>query len=264
MGEHLDAQLNYHRLLSTTIDLGVLLLVNGAEIYRVEESMQRILKAYGIESTDVFAIPNLIILSMETADKETVTKTRRVYARGTNYRIVCEVNDYVRYICAQKPPLAEVRQHTQEIRRGPVYGFPTQLFAAALIGFFFTLFFDGTLKDAVVAMAAVALAKALCMQMERFHANAFFVTLVASLIHTTVATGCSLFMPDLHLGRMITGTLMILVPGIAFTTAIRDMIARDLLAGMIAGLECILVGSAIAIGSTVGYWAVSEGWKWLT
>ena len=168
MGEYLDVQLNYHRLLSTTIDLGVLLLVNGAEIYRVEESMQRILKAYGIESTDVFAIPNLIILSMETADKETVTKTRRVYARGTNYRIVCEVNDYVRYICAQKPPLAEVRQHTQEIRRGPVYGFPTQLFAAALIGFFFTLFFDGTLKDAVVAMSAVALAKALCMQMERF------------------------------------------------------------------------------------------------
>ncbi|MDU7245517.1 MAG: threonine/serine exporter family protein, partial [Clostridiales bacterium] len=98
MGEHLDTELSYHRLLSTTIDLGVLLLVNGAEIYRVEESMQRILKAYGIESTDVFAIPNLIILSMETADKETVTKTRRVYARGTNYRIVCEVNDYVRYI----------------------------------------------------------------------------------------------------------------------------------------------------------------------
>lgn len=257
-------EIAYHQLLSLTIKLGVLLLTNGAEIYRVEESMQRILNAYGIETTDVFAIPNLIIISMETPEQATVTKSKRVYTRATNYDIVCEVNDYVRQVCAEKPPLADIDKQIKEIRNRPIYGFPMQLFAAAMVGFAFTLFFGGTLLDALVGMSAVLLAKALCIQMERFHANSFFVTVVASFIHTTVVTGCSLFIPGLQLGKIITGTLMILVPGVAFTTAIRDVIARDLLAGMVAGIECLLVGCAIAIGSAVGYWAVSEGWQWLT
>ena len=44
-------------------ELGRQLLQNGAEIYRVEDSIQRLLTAYGYARAEIFAIPFCIILS---------------------------------------------------------------------------------------------------------------------------------------------------------------------------------------------------------
>ena len=41
--------MDYDRLLNLTTDLGYQLMASGAEIYRVEESMHRVLNAYGLE-----------------------------------------------------------------------------------------------------------------------------------------------------------------------------------------------------------------------
>ncbi len=256
-----DEEIDYHRLLNVSIRLGVLLLENGAEIYRVEESIQRVLHAYGVKKVDLFAIPTLIIVSIEDNNFETLTKTKRLHSRSTNFDRVNVANDYIRYICKAKPPLKDVLDEIDLIKERPVYGLPMHLFSAALVGFAFTLFFSGTITDALVAMTAVLLGRAVGVQMERFHANSFYITVVASFIHTAVASTICLFFPELHLDRIIMGTLMILVPGVAFTTALRDIIARDLLAGMVAGLEALLIASAIAIGSALAYWTVAGGWS---
>ena len=58
--------MDYDRLLNLTTDLGYQLMASGAEIYRVEESMHRVLNAYGLERPEVFAIPNCIIVSVTT------------------------------------------------------------------------------------------------------------------------------------------------------------------------------------------------------
>ena len=58
--------INYHRLLKQVIKIGGLLIECGAEIYRVEESIRRMLKAYSVESVDVFAIPSMIMVTLET------------------------------------------------------------------------------------------------------------------------------------------------------------------------------------------------------
>lgn len=262
--KQITSEMDYHRLLNVSIRLGVLLLENGAEIYRVEESIQRVLNAYGVKKVDLFAIPTLIIVSIEDPQFETLTKTKRLHSRGTNFDRVSATNDYIRYVCEEKPPLKDVLDEINRIKKRPVYRIPMHLFSASLVGFAFTLFFDGTVWDAIVAMFAVFLARAIGIQMERFHANSFFITVVASFIHSAVATTVCLLIPELHLDCIIMGTLMILVPGVAFTTALRDIIARDLLAGMIAGLEALLIASAIAIGSAVAYWTVSGGLSLIT
>lgn len=254
-------ELDYHRLLNVSIGLGVLLLENGAEIYRVEESIQRILHAYGVKKVDLFAIPTLIIVSIEDNNNKTLTKTKRLHSRSTNFDRVNVANDYIRYVCNKKPPLDDVLDEINAIKERPVYGFMMHLFSATLVGFSFTLFFNGTISDALVAMFAVLFARIVGVQMERFHANSFYITVVASFIHTAIASTICLLFPELHLDRIIMGTLMILVPGVAFTTALRDIIARDLLAGMVAGLEALLIASAIAIGSALAYWTVAEGWN---
>ena len=60
-------------LLDVATELGYELAMCGAETFRVEESINRILQSYGIQS-EVFAIPNCLTVSIETAE-DTLTIT---------------------------------------------------------------------------------------------------------------------------------------------------------------------------------------------
>lgn len=250
--------MNYERLLKMSVDFGTVLLQNGAEIYRVEESIQRLLKAYGVHVAEVFAIPHLIVVTMTTPNNRTLTRTKRLYIRDTNFDRIQEANDLVRRVCAETPDLDQVFEKLADIRKRPIYPLAVRILLSALTGIFFTLLFGGRSLDAGVTGLAITVSRMVCFQMDRFHANAFFVTIVASFIHTVIASMAAWVLPDLLTDRVIMGTLMILVPGVTFTTAIRDIIAKDLLAGIIEGMEALLVASAIAIGSAAGFLLMSE------
>ena len=51
--------MDYDRLLSLATDLGYGLLESGAEIYRVEESIQRLLHAYGVSRRIPLSFPTV-------------------------------------------------------------------------------------------------------------------------------------------------------------------------------------------------------------
>ena len=59
------------------LDMGALLLDCGAEISRVEETIVRMGRAYGARHVDVFAITSIITLTMEFAEEDVITETRR-------------------------------------------------------------------------------------------------------------------------------------------------------------------------------------------
>ena len=127
----------YQKLLNIAIDLGHFLLESGAEIYRVEESIQRVLYAYGIKHVDVFAIPSNITVTITMADDTCFTRLRRIYSRGTNYQMVEELNSLSRYICEQRPSVEEIRLKLKEIRHRPVYSDWAMILAFAGISFAF-------------------------------------------------------------------------------------------------------------------------------
>ena len=70
-------ELDYNKLLLLAGELGYRLMESGAEIYRVEESVHRLLRAYGVEEGEVFAIPNCIIISLTSPQGEPLTQIRR-------------------------------------------------------------------------------------------------------------------------------------------------------------------------------------------
>ena len=107
--------MNEEELLSTATEIGALLLENGAEIYRVEESVIRILQAYGVEEADVFAIPSCLITTVSVEGKNH-TKLCRVYSRRTDLDRVERYNNLCRRICAQTPGRKEILRALGEIK----------------------------------------------------------------------------------------------------------------------------------------------------
>ena len=52
-----------------------------------------------------------------------------------------------------------------------------------------------------------------------------------------------------HIDKMVIGAIMNLVPGVAITNSMRDIIAGDLLAGQAKLVEALFIATAIALGA---------------
>lgn len=257
----MNKTVDYQKLLKAMVTMGASLMENGAEVYRVEESIQRVVYSYGIKHADVFAIPNLVMVSLETCDGETFTKSRRIYSRHANFDKVIQLNDLARRLSKEPRDLDEVRQKLKSINKRKNYKTSFSFICYGLIAFFFSLLFGGTFQDAVVAAVAVYAGRIVCMQMEHFRANSFFVTMTASFIHSIMAYIMISVYPILHLDKIVMGTLMVLVPGVTFMTALRDIIARDLIAGLFEALEAIVIAVAIATGSALAIGIMPIFWE---
>ena len=63
-----------NRLLSVSMRIGVLMLQSGAEIYRVEDSIYRIHRAYCASESQVYCVPTTVIASVSLPDGKTATR----------------------------------------------------------------------------------------------------------------------------------------------------------------------------------------------
>lgn len=243
--------MDHNALVKLSAELGVCLMESGAEIYRVEDSVRRLLVAYGAEDAQVFAVPNCLFVGLNPPDQPPVTSLRRVPPHGIDLDTLELYNGVCRALCADTPPLDEAARRIAEIdgRRPRYSGAITQL-GHFLVAAFFTPFFGGGALDALcggVCGLAIGLSGRLFDRIAG--ANAFFRTLLSAALSAFLA----LVMGRLGLAgnthAMTIGALMLLVPGVALTNAMREVMAGDVISGVTRFAEVLLTATAIALGT---------------
>ena len=238
-------------LLQLVTDLGYEMLCCGSEIYRVEETVKRICQAYGYEQAEVFAIPSTIIVSITHQD-ETITKSRRLAGKTTDLTKLAKLNELSRQLCASTPDYQTARKLLSDISRSGMYS----LWVMTVLGYgmaalAFALFFGGGWQDAVWAFPIGVMIKLVDYFLGKVKANGFVVTVVSGGISALIAVlGVQIGFID-HIGHVLMGAIMNLVPGLMLTNAMRDIMASDFIAGLMRIAEAVLVGAGIAVGVMV-------------
>ena len=224
--------MDYDELLDLTVDLAYQLQQCGAETYRVEETIVRLLGAYGVEGS-AFSIPGCIIVSLETAEEKHMTRMHRAAYSSTDLDGIERYSGLCRRICQEKPPVQEAMAMIQaEKQATKSYRFPTLLMGYFLAAAGFSMFFRGTLLDALCAGLS-GLATGLCLYfMNKLHANLFFKTVAAGFVLALLAHGLAIAGLAHNVDAAIIGALMLLVPGLLFTNSIRDIIYGDTMSGV--------------------------------
>lgn len=244
--------MEHDKLLNLGAELGRRLMTSGAEIYRVEESVQRLLTAYGLEP-QVFALPNCLIVSVNTPEGHPLTRMCRIPAHGTDIELLERCNDLCRRLCRDPLPVEEAQEMVECLAEDSrQFSSRTVLMGYIAAAAFFSLFFGGGIRDCLSA-ALCGLAVGACVLFGRrlTGSNLFFRTVVCS----GVAAGMALALVRLGMGQnmeaITIGTLMVLVPGMALTNAMREIMAGDIFSGLNRTAEVILVATAIALGSAI-------------
>lgn len=246
--------MDYYALVDFVVDLGYRLAMSGAETFRVEESITYILKTYGIKA-EVFAIPNCLTVSIETETGKPMTRMRRIHDHGNDLDSVERYSNLSRRICAEKPEPEIARQWLKEVdasRRS--YRLPGLLLGHILGSAGFAWFFGASLTDGFLAGACGVLVGLINLKLAGLETNQFFRTIIASYLMAVAAY----FLGGVGIAQnsdtVIIGTLMILVPGLLFTNAMRDIIYGDVNSGTNRIVQVILIAAAIALG-TGAAWA---------
>ena len=107
--------MDYKLLLDMAVDLGYELAMAGAETFRVEESISRVLAAYGVES-EVFAITNYLMVSIITDDGTPMTRMRRIGFHGNDLDAVEKFSGLSRAYVNRKPEPKEGIQWLEATR----------------------------------------------------------------------------------------------------------------------------------------------------
>ncbi len=247
-------------LLDFVTELGCNLSKAGAETYRIEDSINRILSAYGVES-EVFAITNSIIVSIRTTDGKSATKLKRVGYQGNDLDAVEKYNSLSRRICAEKPEPSVAIEWLREVQASHrTHKLPILLLGNFLVSFGFAFFFGGTMLDSLCAGLCGIFLGTADLYLQRFRTNNFFRTIACAFIVTFAAYLTTLLGIVNNTDMVIIGPLMILVPGLLMTNAMRDIIYGDTNSGINRIVQVFLVAAAIALGTGVASGIAIELW----
>jgi len=239
--------MNREQLLSSALDIGEQMLISGAEVGRVESAIRYICTAYGCRRTDVFTITSSIVLSVEDADGVHGTQTRRITDSKTNLTRLHRLNDLSRRICQDKPDYDTVRKELAAIDQPP-YPLWLEMLASGLIGSSFAIFFGGSLWDGLVAAFLGCGLRLTTWLLQKASMNAIFTNVVAAFLLSFSAIFLARHGIGSDANKIIIGNIMLLIPGIALTNSLRDLISGDIMTGLLRFLDAVLVAAAIAAG----------------
>lgn len=237
-----------NKLARTATKAGVMLLESGAETYRVEDTMRRICQAYGASVVDAYATPTMIIISF-SIHEELYHNIKRTQIKSVNLSKIDKVNDLSRRITKESMSLEEFYIRLEKIDEEGVYPTKIMLLGAAICSFGFAFFFKGTLKDALCSLVLGVLLKSLMIFADKFDFNSFFKYLLGGAFTTLGAIVCSRLSLLDSIDTTIIATIMLLVPGLAITNAVRDTVSGDLVSGLARMAEAVIIAVAIALGS---------------
>lgn len=250
--------MDYYLLTELTARIAYHLALSGAETFRIEETMRRIIGAYGIEC-QAFAIPNCVMVSLEAANGKPLMVMKRVGFHGNDLESVEKLNALSRRICAETPPPEVAAQWLKETLAGrrsystPIYYLGNFLAAAG-----FCPVFGGTLRDSLFAGLMGLIIGFVTRQMDKWETNPFFSTIAAAFAMAVPAYLAAGFHLIDYVDAVIIGSLMILVPGLLITNSMRDIIYGDTNSGINRIVQVLLSALAIAMG-TAAAWQVTSG-----
>lgn len=238
-------------LLTLLLTVGASLLAAGAETERVEDSMVRLASGYGHRQVDCFAVPSGVFVSL---DNGRVTGLRRVPNRGVDLGRLADWNDLSRRLVAERPDWAQAQEWVRAVERGS-FRYPPwlTLWMAGVGNAAFAFILGGRPAEAALAFLAGMIVQAVFPTHSRSFTPRFFHAAIGGLLAVLVAVaGAQVWPGVVRPGVVVTGAIVLLVPGISLTAAVRDMLTGDFLAASARTLEALVMAAALAFGVALG------------
>ena len=228
------------RLLCVVLDIGEHMLRNGGEVHRVEDTMERVCRAYGVAHVEVFVITSLLMAAIRMPDGSYSSQIRRVYSVSKDLSKIEEFNSISRRICREKPSFDDVERWIYQAKRVKPYSSFFAVTGSALMSGAFCVFFGGNARDGIAATIVGMLIGILgylagkkANVMAKAIVESFFLA-VFSILSVAVGLGE-------NIQYVTIGAIMLVIPGLDFGNSLRDLMYGNLISGVLRMLQSVVI-----------------------
>ena len=234
--------------LDLAYEAGSILLENGAEISRVEETMKRIACHYGVEDESFFVLSNGIM-----ATGKDYARSKFIPIKEASLDKVVAVNQLSREVEQGQCSLDQLEQRLKAIRAMKAKPAWEQILASAVGSAAFCIIFGGGFMDCLASFVAGLVLWIYMLFVASKRLSRIVGTASGGLLATLICFGMYRLGLGEHLSNMIIGAIIPLIPGVAFTNGIRDMANEDYLAGTTRLLDAMLSFFCISLGVALAF-----------
>lgn len=236
------------QVLEFAAEAGYVLLENGAEISRVEETVTRICTYYGVHNEHLFVLSNGIFFSSDPDSPRPYAQVRHCPVKSPQLNRVIAVNQLSREIETGHCSLDEARCRLEAIKMLSPPSDGLQVLASGIGSACFCFLFGGDLWDSVASFWAGGLLCIFMLKVAFSHLSKIVGTVAGGIVLTLACLMCSGLGLGTHLDRMIVGAIIPLIPGVPFTNGVRDIARGDYISGPVRLLDAMLTFLCIAVG----------------
>lgn len=237
-----------HSVQELAFAMGEVLLKNGAEISRVQETMERVARAFEAERFNAYVLTNAIFVNGKEQGGASGTTLKQVAESGVHLGKICAVNQLSREIARGRYTVEEAFGRLEKIRELPPSPFPLAVLACAVGSAAYSYLFGGNGRDALAAFLCGLMLEPFLHLLEKHRVSRFLIHLSSSAFVAALAAAFMALGLGSSLDKIIIGSIIRLVPGIALTSSIRDFFNRDYLSGTIRMIDALLIAGCIAVG----------------
>ncbi len=237
-------------ILGKALDVGENILRCGGEPHRIEDTVDRICSAYGAVHTDVFALPSLVMAGIRMPDGTTSSQVRRVYRTVNNMYRLDLLNDLSRAVCDGKVVLEDIDETIKKTMNTRPFNRYVVLLGGVIAAGGFAVFFGGSLMDGLAAAVAGLVVSALNLHKLKF-GNQMLYTVAVSFIGALAGIVMYKIGVGDNIDMIMIGTIMLVIPGLSFGNAVRDLLFGDTVSGLIQFVQAIMTAVMVAFGFIV-------------
>ena len=214
------------KMLGLFMDVGAMMIRNGSEVKRVEDTLRRMGAAYGAERMDVFAITSTLVCTMNMPDGSVCSMTRGTRdGTKTDFWKLEQINALSREYCRQPLATEGLKERIEEIEQASAPRLRVCVGSVLAAGAL-AVFFGGSILDGAMA-AAIAVGKWLMVvYYVPISTNNILFNFLSSFA-TGVLIGLAGHVLPIHEDKVMIGDIMLLIPGLALTNAVKDMFVGD-------------------------------------
>lgn len=245
--EETAGRIDQREVLDIAMEAGHILLENGAEIFRVEETIDRICRHFGVESENAFVLSNGIFLTAGSEKEKRFARVEHIPVKGAQLHRVAAVNQLSREIEEGKYDLDQIREKLAQIKVQPGKSGRTLVLMSGIGSACFCLMFGGSMAECFITFWIGMVLYAYLLTLGA-HFSKIVENIVGGMLITLLALIAAQLPFSLSVSHIISGAIMPLVPGVAFTNGIRDIADGDYISGTVRMIDAILVFLSIAAG----------------
>ena len=237
-----------NKIMELAYEAGAILLENGAEISRVDETMRRIAGHYGVDDENFFVLSNGIM-----ATAKGFARTKFIPIKGASLDKVVAVNQLSREVSEGKCDLEQLESRLKAIRAMRPKPAWEQIAASAFGSAAFCIIFGGGFADSIAAFVAGLVLWVYMLFVGYRHLSRIAGAITGGLLATLLCGVMFRLGLGTHLSNMIIGATIPLIPGVPFTNGIRDLAHEDYIAGVTRLLDALFTFFCISMGVALAF-----------